>query len=316
MAHIDDMIKFKEEQEKILKNTISNLESQRASLDQLKEQNQQKIEDLNSKIVDAYSELSQVREEEEVLKDERKEERKRDIHENVIEPLKEVSEKMPEVAAGLAQIMDQSGQALVQQNSNDIAMREFTAQNQVVIEQQKDAHQAVATNPSQDTKSLQDIVKDEYSKIEDGLKEAYEMTGKTELPERVKTEVEVKWKNDIAEKQYKINETHEKQLKALNDNNAVLVIQKMDLKKFPNAEKRLEQLKPIERAMEKEYKNIEDKFKDGNEDILKEKIVFEKAVEKANSDRMEGVEREKAIHGQRVEFERQREIEKLRKLDR
>ncbi len=303
------MIKLKEEQEKLLENIISKLESERASLDQNKGQNRPKIEEANSKIVEAYSQLSQVREEKTNLIDEREKDHARDTWEQT----KAATDTMNMMAAGLAQIIDQSGQGLARENPNDVVAREFAAQNQIVIEQQLTGHQQVADNPSKDLKSPQDLLKDEVKKIEDGIKDAYEASGKTELPERPKPDAQLKWENDIAQKEKDQNDSYQKQTNALDKNKLMLEIQMEDAKKFSDAEKKLGQLKPLEEVLKKEGEKIEGKHENAKEELNREKETLQKAVESTKE--MEQAARNKEIQAQREEFERQREIERQRQLE-
>lgn len=175
---------------------------------------------------------------------------------------------------------------------------------QAKLNQSQLTHEFIVESPSKDLKSPQDVLKDEVKKINDGIKDAYEASGKTELPERknLKSDASVKWENDIYEKGQRLLEEYDRKLAALGKNKTIL-----EKEKDGADEKKLKQLEPMDELMKKEEATINTKLNEGINKFKEEKAALEKAVEMTKH--LEGAEREKAIQEQREMIKRQRQLD-------
>lgn len=137
----------------------------------------------------------------------------------------------------------------------------------------------------------------------------------------LKNDAAKEWEKDINEKEVEFNKeevtlkkSYHSEMKSLEENK---VRQEIDAKKFPDSEKKLELLKTLEKVINDEAKNIENKFNKGIEEINKEKEsiqiereAFQKAI--ATTKPLEEKERPNKIQELRQEFERRHELERQR----
>ncbi len=134
---------------------------------------------------------------------------------------------------------------------------------------------------------------------------------KEKIAEKFDKDAAKEWEKDVAQKEADIKDSQNKQLEAVKKNELMLEVQKEDAKKFPDSEKQLKNLEPLEKIINDEKNNIENRFNNQMQELNKEKEAFQKAMEATNEIK-EQAERNKAIEKQRQEFERQRELERQR----
>lgn len=127
-----------------------------------------------------------------------------------------------------------------------------------------------------------------------------------------KVEAQVKWENDIAQQEQKLQETHQRQMEALDRNRVMLEIQQEDAKKFPDADKKLEQLKPMDETLKREEEKLNKNLNEGQEAIERHREALQKAMDETRH--LQEAERQAEIERQR-ELAWQREIERQRQLE-
>ena len=230
------------------------------------------------------------------------------------------NKKLAEIAKGFSELLDQSGQAFSQAQALEEAHRIAVAQNEIVIEQQVVQEQSpYLTNSDDNVRTVKEHaeikeqdLKEHTKELEDRVKDAYEETNL--IPEPKVPEAARKWKQDLVETEKALNNSVHNQLNAIEKNKAILEIQIEDAKKFPDAEKKLNQLNPLNEVLKNEEEKVNNKLKDGVNEILREKEALQKAIE-SSKNYANALDQQKAIQDQRKEFERQREIEKQRQLE-
>lgn len=230
------------------------------------------------------------------------------------------NKKLAEIAKGISDLLDQSGQAFSQAQALEEAHRIAVAQNQIVIEQQVVQEQSpYLTNTDENLKTVEELaegkardLREQTKEMEDRVKDAYEESN--QIPEPKVPEAARKWKQDLVEKENTLNNSVQNQLNAIEKNKAMLEIQIEDAKKFPDAEKKINQLNTLNEVLINEEKKVNNKLVDGANEILREKEALQKAVE-SSKNIVDAGDQQKAIQDQRKEFERQREIEKQRQLE-
>lgn len=310
MSHTKDLYKLKEEQEKILKETINRLEAQQDGLDMTKEQNQISHQALNQKIQEAHEDLAKVKEEKTSLE---REMRKADWF--------QLDEKFSGKMEGLKEMVDVAATAVMianlhsgmpQMHLNSLDMQEQLNKPVAAIEIVQEYREKVEKD---DANSISvDKVESDLEKFNDKIESLDQANSigrkiKDSLPDQAK-----KWKDDIADREKELTDSFESQKKAISRNEDMLTIEKIDSLKFPDSEKRIKDFESMDKVIHREKELAVDKFEKGIEELNREKEALKNAIESTSHMEQFPEQRNEEIRKQREEYERQRELERIKDI--
>ncbi len=283
MSHNIELKNILDAQEKALKEHLKELEAKEKSLEQDKNQNQADLEQVKSDIIKTYEDISKISE-----SINRLEQNPENIKSQIetIASGADLSGKIPEAVAGIVQFLDQSSEAIESQNINEKVLNELNARNPIVIEQQIDLHDAELKKPIENILSLEDAVKKDADDMKEKIEIAYDHSQAKEREDsQAKNDAKTEWEKDIDIRENELNKSYKSQMEALEKNKIMLEIQKEDAKKFNDAERKLENLKPMEELMKEEETNINNKFNDAMEEIKREREAIQDGIKREEFER-------------------------------
>jgi hypothetical protein len=187
-------------------------------------------------------------------------------------------------------------------------------QHQQVLEaiQTPPAHELIIENPSEDIKTPQEVAIEIGEALDEKMVQAHDL-GKSEKEEKVSSVPEKDaakdWEKDIKEKETVLKESHEKQLQTLEQNKVMQESQLKDIKKEGYEEK----LVQLDKVIDKEKNEINNKFEKEIGEIDKEKEAVKNAIDSTKD--LQSDERNQEIERQRKEFERQQELERQKEAE-
>jgi len=282
MSNETGMLALLQERERQLQEQLKNLEQRANELRQQDDkQNTSELNTINSEIKKVDNEIKEIK------KDiEKAEERSTDIEtkfeaiDNISEPLKIIDEK---------QIEEKT-----QHTFTEVGISQKSVIDTQQLDMQTAAIAATGVALAVGGKVVNELVNDtkEYLSAKFLEKDAAK-----------------EWGNDIDKKETALNESHESKLQTLEHNNVMQESQLKDAKKEGYEEKLVE----LDKTIETERENINNKFEKEIEKIVKEKDALENAIDSTKE--LEGAERNKEIEKQRQEFERQQQIERQKLND-